>query len=486
MRTAIRSTGVVITAVVAAALLALTTTVASARAATALMVGGIAAGILPDIVMSNVLSRDYNGKAPDETNWNRVNVVWPAQARPYTGLFDLAMGASIALGTNALEREIRTRIIDDNITVVGMSAGALVADEVLRRLLANPLSPTEHTLNFVIVADSSRQDIINESRYNPIYDYTYQPPPETKYSIKVVTGEYDGAADFPDRVGNLLAVFNAMIGAIFVHIPVMFTDLDRVPAENITTTYNSLGGETKHYLVPTARLPLVQLIPWLAPIEGVLKQWVDSGYSRNDPAAVTSSIASGMTTEIKIESSTQTVDPNGGGLAEPVKTPAEENQGLANATANADEKLDTATKAVSKGATDLTDGNMVSPSTTAGNRQAEEGLDAATKAVSNGATDLTDGNMVSPSTTAGNRQAEEGLDAATKAVSNGATDLTDGNMVSPSTTAGNRQASSGSNTLSTSTTRTPTSTTKGGETSSTKGSDPSSSTSSSSGKGSTK
>src|SRR4051812_11415297 len=308
MRVAIRSAGVVLVALVAAALLALTTAM-SALADTALMVGGIAAGQLPDVVMSNVLNAKFAGTAPDGTSWKRVNVAWPAQAGQGTGPDDLTLGQSITVGINNLDAAIAAAIATGQpVTVVGMSAGALVVDEELRQLASRTDAPGASQLTFVIVADSSRQSFISESQYNSDLDYTYQPPPDTKYNIIVVTGEYDGAADFPDRPWNLLAVVNAIVGAVVVHVPVMFANLSTVPAENITTTVNSAGGTTVHYLVPTERLPLVQLYPSLAPIEGLLKQWVDAGYSRNDQPSLTASTVFNLATGTGIESSTLAVD----------------------------------------------------------------------------------------------------------------------------------------------------------------------------------
>jgi hypothetical protein len=97
-----------------------------------------------------------------------------------------------------------------------------------------------------------------------------------------VAAEYDGFADFPDRPWNVVAVANAIAGEIMRHIPSMFTDLSKVPAWYTTVTVNSLGGITTSYLVPAARLPLVELLPFLAPMEASLRKIVDAGYARND------------------------------------------------------------------------------------------------------------------------------------------------------------------------------------------------------------
>jgi hypothetical protein len=108
-------------------------------------------------------------------------------------------------------------------------------------------------------------------------------PVESKYNVTVVTGQYDGYADPPDRPTNLLAVANAIAGSQLVHIPSMLAPLSAVPASNITTTTNAKGGVTKSYLVPTKTLPLVVLNPRLKAQEASLRKQIDAAYIRNDP-----------------------------------------------------------------------------------------------------------------------------------------------------------------------------------------------------------
>lgn len=275
MRIAVRKAAIAITVLVTSALMAFTTAT-SAYAGKALMVAGMTVSSMSDLLMQGILGGRF---ARDD----RVSINWPAEARPYTGANDLTLGQSIAVGLDNLKTGVATALgSGQKVTVVGLSAGALVVDELLRQLATNPAAPDKSKLTFIMVADSSRQQLIDQSKYNSTLDYTYQPAPETKYDVIVVTGEYDGMADFPDRWWNLVAVANAMAGSIFVHVPMMFSNLDTVPARNISTSVNSLGGVTTHYLVPTATLPLVQLFPALAPMAAQLKAQVDSGYTRND------------------------------------------------------------------------------------------------------------------------------------------------------------------------------------------------------------
>ncbi|WP_234713892.1 PE-PPE domain-containing protein [Mycolicibacterium chlorophenolicum] len=237
-------------------------------------------------------------------NQTRTSVTWPAQAGPYSGKGDMTLGASIAVGIPNLEAAINTAlgnlsrdaqgnpINGEKVTVVGLSAGSLVVNEVLRDWVKTGEMPDPEDVTFIVVEDSSRQKLINDVKYSSKFDYTYQPPPITPYDIIVITGEYDGMADMPDRPFNFLAIMNAMAGSIVVHVPVMYTtSMAELAALEGTKYYtedtNIKGGVTKHYLVPTTTLPLVQLMPWLKPKEAELKAKIDKGYSRNDPVTAT-------------------------------------------------------------------------------------------------------------------------------------------------------------------------------------------------------
>ena len=291
MRINMRKAGIACGTAFASVALAVSTATAGWGASSALVIGGISTPQLSDMLMSPLLGGALK-------NQERVSVKWPAEAGPYTGRGDLTLGASINVGKANLDAQIDAALArltkdangnvvgGEKVTVVGLSAGSLVVNEVLREMAADADAPGKDQITFVVVADSSRQKMIDKARYNSKYDYTYQPAPETEYDIVVVTGEYDGMADFPDRPFNVLAIMNAIAGSIFVHVPVMYADLANVPTENITVDVNAKGGTTTHYLVPTKKLPLVQLFPSLAPREAELKAKIDKAYSRNDVPAV--------------------------------------------------------------------------------------------------------------------------------------------------------------------------------------------------------
>ena len=284
MRRSIRKAGVACGAAFASAALAMSTSTGASAVTTAVAVGGLGTPDMHEIVIAPLLG----GKLADE-NDILDGVEWPAEAkRPGTGL---TLGQSITQGIASLSDHFDDALArleaGEQFTVVGFSAGSLVVNDFMRELASDPNAPAKSQVKFILVADSSRQKLLDgSSKYNPQYDYTYRPAPETAYDIDVVTGEYDGAADMPDRWWNFLAVANAIAGGIFVHVPMMFADYeDPTVARVLSTETNTLGGTTTTYLVKAKTLPLVQLLPFLKSREAELKAKIDAGYSRNDTVA---------------------------------------------------------------------------------------------------------------------------------------------------------------------------------------------------------
>jgi hypothetical protein len=288
-----RSIGLAFASAGCAATLALTLSAPTLAANKALMVNGIAAGELTDIAMANILGGMFGGR-----DIVRQNIPWPQESRPVTGPDSLSLTESVEQGVVNLDGELTKALAQlgpgEKVTIVGLSGGALVVNDEMRKLASDPNAPDKSQVTFVVIADSSRVGF-NRNRYDGIIDYQYRLPAATKYDTLAVAAEYDGFADFPDRWWNPLAVANAFAGSIVEHLPAMLTDLDTVPAENITVTTNSLGGVTTSYLIPAKRLPLVLLIPFLAPQEASLKQTIDSAYARNDNKSAAAALPAATT-----------------------------------------------------------------------------------------------------------------------------------------------------------------------------------------------
>lgn len=254
--------------------------------ATIFEIGGAGWETLDQIAMKAILGYRY-----DVSGNTFVNIPWPA----YLG----NLGEGVKQAADDLYAEIGTTGGPE--VAVGLSGSTFVINEVMRRLGNDPHPPaTPQQITFVVVGDGERgliPAIVALTGPNlPLVNYTAQPIPVTPYNVMVVTGEYDGLSDWPDRPWNLLAVANAWLGSPavenygYIHWDSIFNSLDAVPAKNISTEVNAKGGTTITYLVPTPELPLLYPlhamgVPQAAidVLNSVLKPVVDAGYSRNDP-----------------------------------------------------------------------------------------------------------------------------------------------------------------------------------------------------------
>lgn len=268
------------TAIAAAALVAVGTA-APAVGATAITVSGTRIGHAPPGPVQ-LLPEYFAGDTV-------IDVDYPAAI--------LGMDRSIATAAAGVARAVDDT--DGPLVVAGFSQGAIAVAYEKRLLMDRPPAqrPQADRLTFVTVGDPTGAGGIMRFLPFPVPVLGLSPiaAPETPYDWLVVTGEYDGWADFPDRPWNLISLANALLGVIYVHgryelLPAGL-DLAAVPEQNITTVTNSLGGRTTTYVIPTARLPLVQPLrdigvpePVVAALEVPLRRIVDAGYVRNDPA----------------------------------------------------------------------------------------------------------------------------------------------------------------------------------------------------------
>lgn len=226
---------------------------------------------------------------------------------PWTGILG-TIGSSVSTVSDALYADLLST--PGPKIAVGLSGSTMAINEVMRRLEAqraiDPTSvPGPDEVSFIVGGDAERGLLPALVPFFgpaiPGINYTVRPIPVTAYDITVVKGEYDGAADWPDRPWNLFAVANALAGSgafegpdgeeIFgsIHFDAIFADPTTVPAKNITTTVNSAGGTTTTYLIPTPALPILLPLaaqgvpqPVVDVLNSVLKPIVDFGYSRND------------------------------------------------------------------------------------------------------------------------------------------------------------------------------------------------------------
>jgi len=275
---------------------------AGTTAAAALIVGGTTFPTLEQSFMAELWP-----------TWNRslglanpaapelINVAYPAQLAPFTDGDPL--GVSVAAGvSNLLNLISATYSVGAHLLVWGISQGALVLNGAQQILASDPaVAPPPDALTFIRVADPAAA-ITGVLNFLPAFimsevlrldNAARTAPADSQFNTIVVTNEFDGFADFPDRF-NLVAVANALAGLMYRHAQTGIADLTSVPAQKIAVTTNALGATTTTYLVPSPFLPLTQPLreagvptQWVDALDDMLWPVVKAGYSRNDPAPAT-------------------------------------------------------------------------------------------------------------------------------------------------------------------------------------------------------
>lgn len=219
-----------------------------------------------------------------------VTVVdYPASLGQLTGPSDPALGPSIAIGAAAVEAAVAAK--SGPLVIIGTSQGAMVVQQVAAQLNDDPAVPSDTT--FVLTADPNLGAFLPFHGVSlPGLDYTPEALPQTRFNVIVVINQYDGFADPPTQPSNRLAVLNALLGIAYVHPFAQNTNLSTVPAQDITTTTNQLGGVTTVYHVPTPELPLTMPLRQLgAPaasvdaLDALLRPIIDGGYQAPTPAS---------------------------------------------------------------------------------------------------------------------------------------------------------------------------------------------------------
>ncbi|OBK77357.1 acyltransferase PE [Mycobacterium sp. 1164985.4] len=214
---------------------------------------------------------------------------------PGLGIDGPSVGESVDIGAPNLIAAIKA---GGSGTAIGLSEGAMVLNDVQARLAYDPAAPPPNELSFATYGDPVARHAFGESFLTqmfpvgsvvPSLDYRIPPPVESQYDTYQFVSAYDSIADWPDRPDNWMSVANAIVGLATGHTAVAFTGPSMVPPQNIRTTVNSRGAKTTTFMIPEEHLPLVLPFKYLGvdkdtlnKLDGVLKPYVDAGYSRND------------------------------------------------------------------------------------------------------------------------------------------------------------------------------------------------------------
>jgi hypothetical protein len=289
--TAVATASVCSTLVLGAGLTPSTPPVSSAVTLTSTMIG---AGGRTDVFGERVQAKLSGTVQP--AGYGYAPVVYPAN-------FDLA--GSRDAGVPVMLAEISSRSAEAQLTVVGYSEGALVAERARRELQAIPVDalpptgppPPKSQLTFVMIASPFAPNGGLYGRFPglsiPFIIDPVAPSQPTRYDTTYHALEYDPIADFPAYF-NPLSVLNSALGMRYAHPDRHYNPIDPATAPKVTTTVvNSAGGTDTYVLYRNAHLPLLGPIreisanlgltpltrPLLAVIEPLLRLVVDMGYT---------------------------------------------------------------------------------------------------------------------------------------------------------------------------------------------------------------
>lgn len=265
----------------------------TAQATTTLYVPGTSPSPQP----SGTVSLAWMGPAVTQFASTAYQIGYPASLYPFEGT--IALDPSVAQGVIALDAAIRAVPPGEPIQVIGVSQGDVVLSVEEQALLANP--PANTDITFIRFADpTSPTGIMGRDAGLQLPGMTFVAAPATPYNTVIINRQYDGIADWPANQLNILADVNALLGALYLHNQVNYgVDLSTIPASDITTTTNSMGGTTTTYLIPyTGLLPILRPLQSLGVNEQLLeavqvplKRIIDSAYTTSTWSPVHKAVA---------------------------------------------------------------------------------------------------------------------------------------------------------------------------------------------------
>lgn len=167
-------------------------------------------------------------------------------------------------------------------TVWGYSLGAAAATRWLTAHAHDADAPSPSDLNFILTGNAKRK--YGGSWW--LYPSTTTTP-NTQYTVLDIAREYDGAADTPDNMWNIVAWANQIAGFWFIHTN--YNSVDLVNDEKLVWQ----EGNTTYVLVRTPNVPLLEPLRWVGLgfiadfFNAPLKEIIDSAYNRDYPNIIT-------------------------------------------------------------------------------------------------------------------------------------------------------------------------------------------------------
>jgi hypothetical protein len=222
-----------------------------------------------------------------------TTIDYPASAFPLTGLFSPTADQSHIIGRTELAKDVTG---DPAPVIFAYSQGASVVTLYKRDFnerYADPLpGATIPHPTFVVIGNITRPNggffaripglhisIIGLRLYGPMPTETAGAAPG-QITTHDIVGQYDGAADFPAYPANLLALANAVFGALYVHANYQSLSVSDAVSQG-------QHGDTAYHMIPVKLLPLLQPLaqlgvpmPLLAALDAPLRVLVEAGYDR--------------------------------------------------------------------------------------------------------------------------------------------------------------------------------------------------------------
>jgi hypothetical protein len=249
---------------------------------------------------------DSFGGAYDQTRLGKgganVYVEYPRSLGPLTGFGDPTYNASEGMATDETVKAVRQALRDykpgDTIYVVGYSQGAGAVVKAIPELEKPEFDGVD--IQYVLASNPRRNDggiltRLPAGVYLPFLGVSFgggTTPQDPDAKVLQVTRQYDGVADAPNFLFNIVADVNAIMGFYYLHSG-YYKDVDPKDPRAIVT--HSADGRITDVLIPAKVGELPLTMPLLAlgvprsiveALDPFLRAIIETGYIR--PAVVPS------------------------------------------------------------------------------------------------------------------------------------------------------------------------------------------------------
>jgi hypothetical protein len=249
--------------------------------------------------------------------YNVVAVITPEEDAPQTGT--LSLQESVAKGLQDLDTCINSSACvyngsigslapspSDTFVVFGYSQSAAIAMLEKAKLAAEYAPGEGPDVSFVVISTSRPNGGLVSRDVDGVLTYLLfgvkrselildPVPTDTQYSTVDIATQYDGFSDFPLNPLNLVAVLNAYMGVLQLHLS--YTDHDLSEPGVID---QGRYGDTTYYMISTPVLPLLMPLQTLGPAGAVLADALDPALRVIVEAAYDRTVSPGVPTPFNV------------------------------------------------------------------------------------------------------------------------------------------------------------------------------------------